>query len=177
MARRRRHSHALAGMPLMPFLSIMLGLMSVMALTTLGISAEQRQEQRDQTLVELVAVPEELVPVYLRCGPESVSWLNDQGQWGRADRLSLFSIFHSGGDVEDMLPPARQLVRFLRSKTEENRSLSFSGRQHSLLLWVEPQGVETAQLLQLAVGGMRLPIRIGQLPIQPDQEVVTDASP
>jgi hypothetical protein len=66
------------------------------------------------------------------------------------------------------------LLRFLKSKELGNRQLSYLGQQHTLILWIEPEGETTAGLLQYVMSEMNLALRTGKLPIAPGEEIRPD---
>ena len=81
MRYRRRHSegswfenHSL------PFLSIMLGVISVMVLTNMLFAVRQKQDQEQKNAVQLIGVPKNYVPVYIRCGATKISW-QEESEW------------------------------------------------------------------------------------------------
>ena len=162
-------------LPTLPFLSTMLGLMSIMALTTLGLTAEKRQEVQKVKGVQLVDIPTEFRPFHVRCMPKAIAWLDDSGSWNDVDLVSLITLLRPGMGNAMIDAKARDMIRFLRAKTLANSNLSFSGQQNTLILWVEPDGVEAASIIQYIVNQMQLPLRIGKLPIFPGEEIKPNA--
>lgn len=178
MSRRKRQSKGLRflELPLLPFLSTMLGLMSVMALTAMAVTVERRQAREKQTLVELVGVPSEFIPVNIRCKPESVQWLTDDGQWRELTTLAFLSLCRKLVAPAPFTPEEQDFIDFLRAKAAANRGLSYSRRQHTLLLWVEPLGIGAYNLMQLMVAELDLPIRIGRLPVLERERIFNPAA-
>lgn len=173
MARRRqRDGQTLCRLDVLPFLSIMLGLMSVMALCTLGFAFEQRQEQRKIANVELVGVPESLVPLQIRLSAESVDWF-EGGKWHRLDPTDLAYLQAQGLSAYSLPEQALKFADFLRGKVEDNRRLSFQGKQHTVLLWLEPDGFRNWIFVQAVIDDAELPVRLGQLPILPGETIVS----
>ena len=86
------------GFPVLPFLAIMLGVMSVMALTTLATTMQRYQEQQptDVNAVELVGIPANYRPWHLRCEAGRVRWLDADGRWRSADLDALRQVFDDG---------------------------------------------------------------------------------
>jgi hypothetical protein len=153
----------------------MLGLMSVMALTTMSIAVKKREQARQQTAVELVGVPSGFLPFHVRCTAEEISWLNDRHQWRTVSLVRLWAWLRLRQTAPIMSSDVREFLTFLRLRTQENARLSFSGRQNTMILWVQPDGIDGANIVQMAVGELNLPLRIGKLPIQPNEEIKRDA--
>jgi hypothetical protein len=172
MSRRRQQlASELYQLPSLPFLSIMLGLMSFMALTILGITAIQRQDAKDQTAVELVGVPARFVPFHIRCRPGVFEWLADDGRWRETP---VTGVLAQAGDEYaglQLSTAGRALMRYLFAKIEENKHLSYSERQNTLILWIEPDAVDVSYVLQRILAIHRLPLRVGSLPIQPGEAI------
>ncbi len=179
MAHHQRHrSVALVpDFPMIPFLAIMLGIMSVMALNTLGFSVERRQEQKRQAVVELVGVPDGFLPVNLRCQEHGVLWQDTDGEWRGLTIFGLFALLPQAEGRGVITDEAVAFLNFLRERAQDNRRLSFAGRQHTLLLWVEPAGVVTAQIIQELVSHHKLPLRVGQLPLLPRERIRSPYGP
>jgi hypothetical protein len=129
--------------------------------------------------VALVGVPNEFVPLQVRCQPESLAWRDDAGNWRSVSKMGLLSLYSSSHMPVPMLAPreARDFSSYLHAKVEQNRAMSHGRRQHTLLLWVEPRGIEVSDILQLLVQYWELPIRVGQLPILPNEEMGNPLAP
>ncbi len=176
MSTSRRKASIRAGLrvefPTLAFLSIMLGLMSVMALTVMGIATQKRQEARRKQTVELVGVPSSFRPFHVRCSLDRVRWLDADGTWQSVQLFSLLAFLRLGTDSPFLPSDCLRFTNFLREKTLENRRLSFTGQQNTLILWVEPDGSDSAIIVQYLVSDrLGLPIRIGKLPIRPNEEI------
>ena len=158
--------------PALPFLSIMLGLMSIMALTTIGISVQQRQKAQKNTLVELVGVPSNFIPFHIRCQADSIAWLDDNLKWNKTSVATLFRLLTEANEKTSLTTRyGDSLVDFLLNKVNENKSLSFSSQQNSLILWVEPDGVDTSTIFKQLLFASGIPLRIGLLPVMQGEEI------
>ncbi len=174
-SRHHLHRHKLT-LPTLPFLAIMLGLMSVMALTTIAISVEKRRDIQETTVVELVGVPADFVPFHIRCKHSGAAWLDDQGVWQEfsiSDILAMYgeSAAYGGGANTDWDSP---FMQFLTEKIEENKILSFVRKQNTLILWVEPEGIDVAALIQYVVSKRDFPLRVGLLPVMEGEDILDD---
>lgn len=177
MARRHRTAFAWsAGLPILPFLSIMLGLMSVMALTTMALSVERRQQAVEGTRITLTGVPANFIPVQIRCTRKGIRYRDRDGAWQDVPLLGLLSLVQPAETSID-IPAARRFRAFLTAKAEANKALSYQRRQHSLILWVEPEGLYAKALVEWLISRLQLPLRTGSLPLMPDEEVVNDDQP
>lgn len=156
---------------MLPFLTIMLGLMSVMALTTMSISVQKRQEAKQQQLVKLVGVPSGFRPFHVRCSGQRILWLEGDGTWRETSIFSLLGMMRMSEGMPQLHADSLRLLTFLRQKAEQNGRLSFSNEQNTMILWVEPDGTESAQILQYLIGDLGLPLRIGKLPIFKGEEI------
>jgi hypothetical protein len=175
MRRRTANRHGLAyESPLLAFLAIMLGVMSVMALNAIALTVEKRQETKRVTAVQLVGIPNEFRPLHLRCTPDEIYWLDDRQQWRSTSALAFASLLRGGPGGAALGRNGLDLLRFLKSKEVGNRALSYLGQQHTLILWIEPEGETTAGLLQYVMGEMNLALRTGKLPIAPGEEIRPD---
>jgi hypothetical protein len=162
-------------MPSLPFLAIMLGLMSVMALTTIGIAVESRQEQKQNSIIELVGIPANFIPFYMRCSNTSLMWLDDDNIWRSLPAIELIPLMALPETYLDNSPNGSEFLRFIKRKINENRALSFQRRQHTLVLWVEPGGVDTATIVQYFISHNRFPLRVGLLPILHGETIARDS--
>ncbi len=175
---RRRHKSNLGGwfeLPTLPFLSIMLGLMSVMALASIGIAIQKRREKKKETLVTLVEIPAGLVPVHIRCKPDRIQWQNELGQWQEL-YLGDPTRGRTGLGVRSSARAVRDFVEFIQNTADNSRKLSFSGRQHTVILWIEPDAVYTAYEVQRLFLQLGLPLRLGRLPVMREETIVNPPS-
>jgi hypothetical protein len=174
---RARRKHGSGGglsyeFPMLAFLSIMLGVMSIMALATMGLTAEKRAEARQKvTAVQLVGVPPRFRPFHMRCSADKIAWLDDREAWQEIDLISLLGISQPGGGPGMVTREVVELLRFAKAKQLANRALSFSGQQNTLILWIEPEGVHSSLLVQHMFDMFNLSLRIGRLPINPGEEI------
>lgn len=165
----RRHRSSGPGwfeLPVMPFLTIMLGLISVMALAGISLAVQQRDQGKAEVLVALTDIPPGFVPIHVRCNQRGVVWRDDAGTW------QTVAFGHGNSPFQTGVGDLKRLVAFLEAKAEANRQLSFSGRQHTIILWIEPEGVVTAYEVQLLLESLGLPLRVGQLPILSQDRIV-----
>lgn len=170
--RRNKRATSLYELPTLPFLSIMLGLMSVMVLTILGISVERRDQLQKNALVELVGMPARFIPFHMRCRPASVDWLDDDNQWHTVPLSGIVAL----ADVEysrglALSVDGRRMMSHIFNKISENQSLSYSRRQNTLILWVEPDGIDASAIVQLIIARQNLPLRVGSLPIRQGEKI------
>ncbi len=163
--------------PSLPFLSIMLGLMSVMALTTIGISVEERIEQKKISTVELVGIPANFIPFHMRCTKTILSWLDEHNTWQDISLFELVTLINSKSKTILSTSKSQAFLAFIKKKTIENRKLSYSRQQNTLILWIEPDGVDTATIVQYIVNNHKLPLRIGSLPILEGEDIFHEAEP
>jgi hypothetical protein len=178
MSRRRRQIPWADSfqLPAMPFLAIMLGLVSVMALTAIVIARENREDMQSIQGVELVGVPARFIPFYIRCEAERVHWRDDDGDWREFDsRMGIIALLddqlreaYQIAGVEDA--SAKAFREYVLAKAEANKRLSFSRRQNTLIMWVEPDAAEVASTMQTLIANLA-PIRIGLLPIMPNEKI------
>lgn len=173
MTRRRRRSQLdeCFNLPLLPFLSIMLGLISIMALTALGITARRREKARQEVAVKLVGTPAEFAPLNIRCMRRGIIWRDFQG---RRHRVSLL---RPPGNTPDLRSAARPmeleaLALFLQDAERHSRRLSYDNRQHTLVLWIEPEGVMTSYLFRQLLQTLDVSLRVGMLPIAEDEAIM-----
>lgn len=151
-------------LPTLPFLSIMLGLMSVMALTTMGLSVARRQEEKKSKAIELVGIPAHFLPLQFRCRKEGLEWKNLDGTPQKTSILDLFALLQKS--IKTELPPdAKILKTFLLHLPQINQRLSFHRQQYTILLWVEPDGILTKMALEVVISDLQIPLRVGALPI------------
>ncbi len=159
----------------LPFLSIMLGLISVMALTSMALTVEQREtRKKKKEIVKLASIPSEFIPVHVICDGGNVIWHDLEG-----DEHS-FSLRPPEPDPdsppvpydpEQNIAKLQEFVRLLGEITAANRRLSFRNKQYTLILWVKPSGARTALEIQGLVAGSELPLRIGKLPLLENETV------
>ena len=163
MPRRRRsgnkwfHHHAL------PFLSIMLGLIAVMALTAMGLASIKRMDESKRQYVKLANVPPELIPFHIVCEKDRVLWRKD-GKWKEFG--------FKPGDAKANNGAVIEFINQLATLAENNRRLSFQGKQNTVVLWVRPDGVLTSKVMEMQAA--RLPLRVGKLPLLQNEEVTFD---
>ncbi len=174
---RHKYRNQSFQIPSLPFLSIMLGLMSVMALTTIGISVEERSQQKKISSVELVGIPANFIPFHMRCTKTVLSWLDDRNTWQNISFFELITLINSKEKLRLSTSKSQAFLTFLENKTIENRKLSYSRQQNTLILWVEPDGVDTAAVVQYIVNNHKLPLRIGSLPILEGEDIFHEAEP
>ncbi len=176
--RRKGNAGGLFQLPVLPFLSIMLGLMSVMALVTLGLSVREFESKKQgQHSVELVGIPTNFTPFHIRCTDDGVKWLTADGIWKETQMLELlFLVRNLEAPATEPQFPEPGLLGHLQNKVRENRRLSFSRRQNTLILWVEPDGVDAATLVRIIISQFELPLRVGKLPIMENEVIHYDAS-
>lgn len=179
MSRRsRRTSGKWFSQDLLPFLSIMLGLMTVMSLTTLGTSSDQRAQAKAQVMVQLAGIPDRFDPLQIRCKEESIEWMDVKGTWQPLSVQSLFMLLQSAKQERPVLTPdAFRFAKFLKDMAEENKTMSFQRKQHTLILWVEPTGVRTAMMLDFYVDAAGLPLRVGKLPALGTDRILPTSTP
>ena len=155
----------------------LLGLISIMALASMGLAIEKREEEKRLINVKLVGIPAHFVPVHLRCRKDTVDWLDDTGRW---QKLFLGELTPGAGRLFSRASK-RDLQRFwafIGKKAAANRRLSFSRRQHTIILWVEPEGVLTALLfVQMEVTQYGIPLRIGKLPVMAKEVIIGAGQP
>ncbi len=170
--RTQRISTQNLALPVIPFLAIMLGLMGVMALTTIGIAVEQRNASVERGVVQLSDIPTNFIPFHLRCSGDKISWLDDKNLWGAMVMEDFIQLFQR--DIRILQTSNRDAIRFhqfLQQKVQANRALSFSRQQNTMIVWVEPDGVEMASLLEYFITINKIPLRMGLLPILPGEEI------
>jgi hypothetical protein len=160
-------------LPLLPFMSILLGLMSIMALTTMGISVEQRKEKTDQVEVELVGIPANFVPINIRCTEDWLMW-HDGLAWRKVNSTTLLSLLSQGPSQIGLDDDLRGFLQFMVRKTHQNKQLSYQRKQHTIIYWVEPAGISTYAIADLIIAELQLPMRTGLLPIKPNEVLTID---
>lgn len=157
------------------FLAAMLCVVCVMALFTLISSAEKRHRPDRSKFVVLAGVPERLIPLQIRCMAEGISWLDaNRGQWHRVRVVELAALldrplFSPGGRAS----AASAFRELLRSKVRENARFSFlpAPRMNVVLLWIQPDGVGSAELVQRIIAEPRLPLRVGLVPVLANERI------
>ena len=149
----------------------MLGLMSIMALTTIGISIEQRRMKEDHSTVELVGIPADFIPFHIRCRKNTILWLDNDQQWRETSILGMITDLSETSNTWGTNQKKSTLLDFIIEKVEENKRLSLSKKQNSVILWVEPEGIESALILQYLISDRKLPLRVGLLPILEDEAI------
>ncbi len=150
----------------------MLGLMSVMALTTIGISVEERERKNKGAIVELVGVPSKFIPFHIRCTDFDVQWMDDDLQWQTTPLLQLLPALSSPD--EPISAEGKSLIDHIYMKSEQNKSLSFTRQQNTIVLWIQPDGINTATILKYLISTYRIPIRIGSLPVLEQEDIFRD---
>lgn len=154
----------------LPFLSIMLGLISVMALNSMAITVQKREAARKEELVRLANIPENLIPVQVVCDKDTVEWEDKNGKTKRfyvTEPTGPLKQTQHRGNVASTL----EFFQFLKNLERLNRQSSFEGRQRTLILWVKPKGGETATQIQALLLQLGLPIRVGKLPLLGNEHV------
>lgn len=134
-----------------------------MALATIGISIQQRLKEQKNTSVELVGIPSNFLPFHMRCTANSVLWLNENLKWKETSYMNLLRLMNQVDSLD--APETETILDFITTKIEENKKLSYSSQQHSLILWVEPDGVETLTVFKYLISLRKIPLRIGLLPV------------
>lgn len=160
MPRRRRSAGTWFQHHALPFLSIMLGLIAVMALASMGLASIKRIDETSRRFVKLANVPPQLVPFHIICEDQRILWRKD-GQWKEFD-------FHPRDKTAIDLS-AIEFVNELATLAEKNRSLSFRGKQNTIILWIRPDGVLTSKVIELHAS--KLPLRVGKLPLLKNEDV------
>ena len=171
MSRRRRNNPLSSDHPVLPFLTIMLGLMSVMALTTMGISVEQRHKAQEEELVELVGIPSGFIPLVMRARRDRLEYLDDDKNWQSVHVMSFVDLRQGALSNTAAIDDLRRLLGFISRKVYANRNLSLDGRQHTIIMWVDDDGIQTHAFASEFIHSLELPIRIGLLPILSHEEV------
>jgi len=173
MSGRRRHSQGSGWFrqDLVPFLSIMLGLMSVMVLITISITVKKRQEMKDQVVVKLTGIPDEFVPLQIRCMAEGIAWQDDSGVWQEVSDVGLAFLASPGEDLATISVDTRRFYDWLREKAQANAELSYAGKQHTIILWVEPTGIQASDWVQIALDVRQIPLLVGKLPATEKDEI------
>ena len=178
MPRRRRQNHDTTyQLPAMPFLSIMLGMIAIMVVATLGLNA-RKQHQQEGLSVKLSGVPSHFIPVQMRASDDYISWF-ENGRW---EKLYVPDPDYASGELlqeflKDLFNKAKnqrtyaQFLDFLKNSSADNRQLSYRGKQKTLIIWVEPDGVFQSEFIQRIILNHQLPLRVGLLPIQPGEKV------
>lgn len=173
MSRRsRRQGRSAFSQDLLPFLSIMLGLMSVMALTTMAITVSKRREMQQTTVVKLVAIPDRFEPLQIRCLRDGIQWQDDSGAWRDMNNSNLSILAENDDRLLAVFPVARLFITWLNDKVRANAALSYERKQHTLILWIEPDGVITSMMFEAMVDTRGLPIRIGKLPATEGDQIL-----
>lgn len=156
-----------------PLLCIMMALIGFMALTTLAVGTESHQQTNTRTavVVQLASVPDQFMPLQVRCRAKEIGWLDGGGQWRSFPTMGLLSAVQLGdGRLPGKATPgpaalqATAFMDFLKARAKENQRLSYQKKQYTIILWVEPTGVDTAALVEAVVDHLDLPLRIGKLP-------------
>lgn len=148
----------------LPFLSIMLGLIAVMALANIGLTATKRQEVRKQQYVQVANIPPNLIPIHIICDHEGFRWYRD-GAW------HTVRIGEALASSEAMGDGATDFLHFIADTAASNRTLSYARKQNTIILWIRPKGILSAAVLEGIIYQAELPIRIGKLPLLEDEEV------
>lgn len=148
-----------------------------MALTTIGISVEERIEKKKISTVELVGIPANFTPFHMRCTKTILSWLDKNNTWQDISLFELIALVNSTDKTVLSSDKSQAFLTFIKRKTIENRKLSYSRQQNTLILWVEPEGVDTATIVQYIVSNHNLPLRIGSLPILEGEDIFHEAEP
>ena len=152
----------------------MLGLMSMMALTTMGISVFQRQKLQKSDIVKLVGVPSNFLPFHMRCTENSILWRDDDLKWKETPFVTLIGLLGKTNEKKEYARDDSGILDFVLRKVSENKTLSFSNQQNSLILWVEPDGIDTSIVFKHLISVLEIPLRIGLLPILKGEEIYND---
>jgi hypothetical protein len=161
----------------MPFLSIMLGLMSVMALITLQTAVQERERQLEQHVgVELKGVPAEFVPHEMRCTAAGIDWRTLSGVPKTTSHAGVQTLFNDILRGDQPTGSGKLLLDYLHSIVLQNRHLSFSNRQNSVIIWVEPEAIVIAEVVSYIIEYNDWPLRVGMLPIRKDEVIRYDAT-
>ncbi|OVE81074.1 hypothetical protein BVY04_04130 [bacterium M21] len=145
----------------------MLGLISVMALTSMAITVRRREQKDLEQFVKLNNIPSNLVPLHIRCSKSAIHWQNDQGKW------QVFSLNTQAGQAPSgkFRADMEAFLAFLETKAAANHALSYANKQHTLILWIEPDGILLALELQRMISEFGLPLRVGQLPLLDNESI------
>ena len=146
--------------------------MSIMALVTMGISVEQRLEKKNIASVELVGIPSHFIPFHIRALENHVMWLDEELSWRKVPIFNLLDLTNK--NLEYLNADSKKFIRLLQNKSDENKILSFNKRQNSLILWVEPKGIDTAWIIRHIISVQSLPLRVGLLPILANEEIYNE---
>ena len=173
MSRRRRRQDTANWfeLPALPFLSIMLGMLSVMALISLALTVEARADKQDIKGVEMVGIPAGFSAFNVRCSQEQVLWQRSDGTWSYFGETGIVGMLQGESLFSSDVVSAIQFRQLLVDKTFENRELSYSNQQNTLIIWVEPDGGRMALTLRYLIDRWKLPLRVGMLPIFPGEEI------
>ncbi len=148
-----------------------------MALTTIGISIEERIEKKKLSTVELVGIPANFIPFHMRCTKSMLSWLDEHNTRQDISLFELAALIKSNDKRVFLTGKSRAFLEFIKGKTIENRKLSYSRQQNTLILWVEPEGGNTATIVQYIINNHKLPLRTGSLPIFEGEDIFHEATP
>jgi len=177
VSQRRHRRPAGNKLPLMPFLSIMLGLMSVMALVTLHTAIQERQRLADEQVgVELTGVPVGFVPHEMRCKASGVEWRDFKGVGQFTPYDALQPLFVELLRGEQPGGEAGRLIDYLKACVLANRQLSFDNKQNTVILWVEPNALSTSEVISHIVNYYGWPLRVGMLPVGTNELIHYDAT-
>lgn len=169
--RRRRALGDWFELPALPFLSIMLGMLSVMALISLALTAAARSEQERQQGVELVGIPAGFRAFHVRCSQEKISWQQPDGSWKSFGELGFSGMLSDTNTYHPEILNALQFRASMIEKTFDNRELSYRNQQNTMIIWVEPDGGRMALTLRYVIDQWQLPLRVGMLPIFPGEAI------
>lgn len=161
MPRRHRSSGIWFQHHALPFLSIMLGLIAVMALAGMGLASSKRMDRQKRQVVKLANVPPELLPFNIICEESRVLWRKN-GQW---KTMSLKSKGATASDYVGVIEFRNEIAML----AEKNRKLSFSGKQNTIILWIRPKGALTSKTTEYLLSD--LPLRVGKLPLLDNEDI------
>ncbi|MCJ8332371.1 MAG: hypothetical protein HRT89_20770 [Lentisphaeria bacterium] len=149
-------------------MSVMLGLISVMCLTSLALAMQKRDKEIESIPVKLVSIPIGFRPLQIKCLKNSFEWQQTNGNWN--------TIHFKDKDVsmgmQSRPQEMKRFMNFIINKILKNRQLSHLGQQHTIIMWVEPDGIMTYLTLSYKINALNLPVRIGALPILEGEEIL-----
>ena len=85
--------------------------------------------------------------------------------------MNLIRLMNQVESRDDPKNDTETILDFINTKVEENKKLSFSNQQHSLILWVEPDGTDTSTVFKYLISSRKIPLRIGLLPVLHDEKI------
>ncbi len=168
---RRRQREEWFSFPVIPFLAIMLGLISVMSIASVAVSFQRHREVRKTELVRLTNIPPVLIPLHIRCKSDRFIWYDLEH---RPHTIMLTR----QADSEVSLPDVtsfREFHKFITSVIiDRNKKESFNGRQFTFIIWTEPDASRNTMELVNLLDQFHNPLRTGLLPIMPNEKIKFD---